>query len=112
MASTIERVACPLCRHNYPLTGKLPVKNRFSFFDPKNDVFVLIEEAIGGKIAGTGKGYRGSAKGGGFRVLERLTLENAVQTHKYDDVINEMKKQIILIARELIRLGVMKKTDI
>jgi len=109
MAKQIDRVVCPLCMHNYIKKG---VKQRFSYFDPQNGFFVLVEEAKGGKIAGTGKGYRGSAKGGGFTVLERLTIEDALNTHKYDDIIDAMKKQVINVARELIRIGVMKKTDI
>jgi len=100
--------------HNYIASGKNKhnMADRFGFFKVDKNHFVLIEEAIGGKISGTGKGYRGSARGGGFKVIERLTIEDAFNTHNYDDIINALKNQVVSLARELIRLGILKKSDI
>jgi len=97
--------------HNF-LDKDVRSKKRFIMFDVNKNHFVLIEEAIGGKIAGTGKGYRGSAKATGFNVIERLTIEDAKNTHMYDDIIFQLKQQVITLARELIRLGIMKRSDI
>ena len=100
--------------HNYVASGKHKgeVAKRFNFFDVKKNYFVLVEETKGGKVKGTGKGYRGSASATGFQVLERLTIEDAYNTHRYDAELNALKNQVINLSRELIRLGVMKKSDI
>jgi len=87
-------------------------KSRFTMFNPSKNHFVLIEETAGGKIAGTGRGYRGSAKATGFTVIERMTIEEAKNTHMYDDILLQLKQQVVSLARELIRLGVMKRSDI
>lgn len=107
----IERIVCPLCMHNY-LKEEVISDKRFNFFDTGKNHFVLIETTKGGKIAGTGKGYRGSAKATGFEVFERLTIEEALNTGRYNDEIMQIKNQIIKLAREFIRLGLMKKNDI
>jgi len=110
----IERIVCPVCMHNYIASGKHKgkVADRFNFFDVKKNHFVLVEETKGGKVKGTGKGYRGSASATGFKVLERLTIEDAFNTHRYDKELDALKTQVIEISRELIRIGVMKKSDI
>jgi len=109
--ATITRIVCPMCMHNF-LDRDIRNKKRFLMFDVNKNHFVLIEETIGGKIAGTGRGYRGSAKATGFNVIERLTIEEAKNTHMYDDILLQLKQQVINLARELIRLGIMKRSDI
>ena len=112
MGKTIGRVVCPTCIKNRIDETKAGKRASFEKFNFDVDSFLIVQEAIGGKIAGTGRGYRGSAKGGGFRTLERLTLEQAFNTHQWDDIILTLKNQTIKTARELIRLGIMSKLDI
>jgi len=109
--ATITRIVCPMCMHNF-LDRDIRNNKRFMMFDANKNHFVLIEETMGGKIAGTGRGYRGSAKATGFNVIERLTIEEAKNTHMYDDILLQLKQQVISLARELIRLGIMKRSDI
>lgn len=109
--ATITRIVCPMCMHNF-LDRDIRTKKRFLMFDASKSHFVFIEETVGGKIAGTGRGYRGSAKATGFNVIERLTIEEAKNTHMYDDILLQIKQQVINLARELIRLGIMKRSDI
>lgn len=104
----IKRIVCPLCMHNFE-ERDVRRKGRFLMFNPNEHSFIYIEE-IGGKISGTGAG-RGKAKGR-IEVIEGITLEEAKKDGSYDDIIISIKKQIIKIVNEFIKLGIIKKGDI
>jgi len=109
---TFDRVVCPCCRMNFLVQQKDGTRADFTKFDVDEASFIMVQTTKGGKIAGTGKGYRGSGTATGFQVLERMTLEEAYNTHKYDDIIDTLKQQNIDIIRKLIQLGLLSKHQI
>jgi hypothetical protein len=119
----VEYVVCPLCGMNRSLrSARRAAKGRdeVARFDggrlPELEemAFIQLREG-GGKKAGTGTGKgsgRGSAEGSGFRLVGGLTLEEALESGDYDEVIEDMRDQAVRVVRGLIRLGLVKKEDI
>lgn len=102
---------CPLCGYCGKITAKSG--NIMDFSDWKaGDEVVIIQEIAGGKVAGTGKGYRGSADPVPPVTVATYTLDDIVKGKLYPKVLDDIKNQTLVVVRELIRLGVVNKSMI
>lgn len=99
---------CLLCG-----TTRLLGQIKWGAFTP-TQYFIQIRTAPGGKQPGTGRGYRGSAKGYGFHLIreqsKRLDEINKDDEH-YNEMMN-MAKGIIKTAKMLKKLGIIKEGEI
>jgi len=71
------------------------------------DYFIQVRDMPGGKIAGTGKGYRGSAKGPGFKLVpeESLRLDDIKQNSEYFDEVERLAAGARRIVDMLEKIG-------
>lgn len=112
----VEYVACPVCGRNRVLETKN--KGRIKWIKTPFDLqvtFLLQTREGGGKKAGfPGRGYRGSAPGSGFHLVEEecLTLPEMIEKGGYEDVLDGMKAQILRVMRQSIELGFIRRDEI
>lgn len=87
---------CPFCG-----TTRLIGRTKWGKFSSQ-DYFIQARSAPGGKIAGTSKGYRGSAKGKGFHIIpeESLRLTEIDENSKYFEEV----KKLAAGARRIVNL--------
>ena len=111
MPATQDMGKCPLCGYVGKRKAKSGNNMDFTAWKP-GDPVILVQEMQGGKIPGTGRGYRGSAKPVPPRTIETYTLDDLVKQGIYPDYVDDLKNQVLVVVRELIRLGVIKKSMI
>ncbi len=72
--------------------------------------FIQVREAVGGKVASTetdierqlGKKVgRGKLPGGGFRLVDGITLEEAAKMPEYSDLVEQLREQCQAILKIL-----------
>jgi hypothetical protein len=92
---------CILCGNVRPI-GKIKWGN----FSAAN-YFIQVRDMPGGKIPGTSKGYRGSAKGRGFKLVpeESLRLDDIKQNSEYFDEVQRLAAGARRIVNMLEKLG-------
>lgn len=66
----------------------------------------------GGKKEGPGRGYRGSAPGSGFHLVDGLTLPEMVERGGYEDILDGLKQQLLIVVKQSIDLGFIKRDEI
>lgn len=80
-----------------------------------NTTFLLQVREGGGKKGGEGGGgYRGSAPGSGFHLVESdsLTLIEMVENGDYEEVLAGLKAQLLNVIRQSIDIGFVKRDEI
>ena len=92
---------CILCGNTRPI-GKIKWGN----FSAAN-YFIQVRDMPGGKVKGSGKGYRGSAKGLGFKLVpeESLRLDDIKQNSEYFDEVERLAAGARRIVNMLEKLG-------
>ena len=78
------------------------------------DFIIQYREMPGGKVKGTGRGYRGSARGGGFKIIpdKCLRLDEINKDSEYFKEIQKMAKGVIRTAKILQQYGFIKEGEI
>ena len=114
-----EYAACPTCgrnrvikTHNKMQTNeygsstviKEGAKIRWDFVTDLGAFEFIQVRSGGGKVAGVGKGYRGSAPGIGFKLVRSFTLVEVMDDPKYSDVVQGLRDQLVLLVKDGIRL--------
>lgn len=110
MQKTFENVVCPLCSLHRPIERKDGTKVSFNNWDGRT--FIIVKDCSGGKVAGTRKGYRGVAKAVGFPKVREISITDAYISGKYDWLFEQLKDQVIYLARLLISMGILDKNEI
>jgi hypothetical protein len=101
MGKTQTQVKCLMCGNTRPI-GKIKWGN----FSAAN-YFIQVRDMPGGKIRGTGAGYRGSAKGRGFKLVpeESLRLDDIKQNSEYFDEVQRLAAGARRIVDMLEKIG-------
>ena len=108
----VEYIVCPLCARTRTIETARKGTVKWDFVDVANANLLQVREG-GGKKAGLGgRGYRGSAKGSGFHLVEAKTLEEMLSEGTHADVLEGMKKQLIRLVKDSIELGWIKKEEL
>ncbi len=115
----IKYVVCPLCAFNKVLISKKRLekgkseKLEWPSLDLDNAFILQIREG-GGKKGGTGAKGRGKAPGSGFKLVpeESLTLAEMMESGDYDDVLDQMKEQLLNVVRQSLELGFIERSEI
>jgi len=76
----IDYFICPICRMHKRIEKKLKGRIRFEF-DLDNEPIIVIREG--------GKGYKDP-----FKIVKKLTIEQAKQDPKYKDIIDNFTQHI------------------
>lgn len=78
------------------------------------EYLVLQVREGGGKKTGSGNTGRGKAPGSGFHLVpsESLTFEEVLKNPAYADIVEGMKKQLLLLIRSSIETGLIKKSEL
>ena len=113
----IEYVVCPLCGRNRVLErkekGMLGWPNGVPL--DLNSTFLLQVREGGGKKSGVGgRGYRGSAPGSGFHLVESesLTLSQMLENGSHEEILAGLKAQLLNVMKQSIELGFIKREEI
>lgn len=113
----VEYVVCPLCGRNRVLERK--EKERTGWpngipLDLKSTFLLQVREGGGKKLGVGGRGYRGSAPGSGFHLVEdeSLTLIQMVENGEYEEVLAGLKEQLLNVIRQSIEIGFVKRDEI
>ena len=99
---------CPLCG-----TTRLIGQIKWGGFKITN-YFIQYRSAPGGKKPGTGRGYRGSAKGYGFHLIREKSkrLDEITEDDPYYEEVKNMAESVIKTAKMLKKLGIIKEGEI
>lgn len=115
MVKQLEYMVCPLCGRNRIIETKR--KGRIGWpdgrpFNLDTTTLLQIREGGGKKPEGGGGGYRGSAPGSGFHLVGGLTLQDMIDKGGYDDLLEGLKQQLLLVIRQGVRIRWIKKEDL
>lgn len=77
------------------------------------DYFIQFREAPGGKVKGTGRGYRGSAKGHGFHTIPEKSkrLDEITPDDEHYEEARKMAKGVLKTAKMLKAHGLITEED-
>jgi len=115
MVKQLEYMVCPLCGRNRIIETKR--KGRIGWPDGRpfslhTTALLQIRQGGGKKAEGGAGGYRGSAPGSGFHLVDGLTLQEMIDQGGYEDLIEGLKQQILLVIRQGVRIGWITKEDL
>jgi len=84
----------------------------FSIPYSPGDEIILVQEIPGGKIPGSGSGYRGSAKINPPTTIGKFSLHDLLQQGRHPQLVKNLADKVVILARELINEGVITKGQI
>lgn len=111
----VEYVVCPVCGRNRVLETK--EKGRVGWpngvpLDLESTFLLQIREGGGKKAGEGGHGYRGSAPGSGFHLVDGLTLPQMIESGNYEEILEGLKQQLLRVVKQSIDVGFIERDEI
>ena len=107
-----DYAACPLCGRNRIIDTRDKGRIRWNYVKDLGSFEFIQIRAGGGKVGGIGGGYRGSAPGIGFKLVGYRTLVEVMDDPVYADVVKGLRDQLVLLVRDAIGLGLIKREEL
>ena len=113
----VDYIVCPVCGRNRVVESKkkgLVGWPNGTPLDLETTNLLQVRGGGGKKPEGGGRGYRGSAPGAGFPLIEgeSKTLTEMIKNGDYPEVLEGMKTQIINVVKQSIIIGFIKREEL